>query len=306
MSKFKVRDKVRVVQAEYGAWGANGKVGIITNKLAFNGLNNKKGIHVELENDNYIWNIGENPKLELIESAIPNKSIHIYANGTTTTAVLKECNNVIKTTMAKCHPDDTYDFESGARIAFDRLCNNLAESSKFTKVKEVSRSAKVGEYVKIIDKSGNKDSKIGQICRCIGIDDGLYKLKVINRNIEFEVWSEKYVVLENYVPEEKPKFKPYLVNHHNQKVGYIGEETIQEDLLGNKLKVGDTVILYYKNRKHGERTICKINNIDFVVGVQNCSFKQGRCDEWSIIKNRSYNKIDNLGKVCTTTYILSE
>lgn len=165
-----------------------------------------------------------------------NKSIHIYVNGTTTTAVLKEGNNVIKTAMAKCNPDDIYNFESGARIAFNRLCNDLAESSKLV----------------------------------------------------------------------KSKFRPYVCGVCNIKCGYIGEETDQEDLLGNKLKVGDTVILYSGKENRREHTVCKEDDDDFIMSVRGFDFKQGRYNHWSIIKKRSYNEIENGEIVDGVKYVLSE
>lgn len=326
IKNFKIGYKVRVIQAEEGAYGANNKIGVITNKPSTNGLNDyKKGIHVEFENKQ-IWNIGKNPKLELLNST--NKSIYIYTNGTTITAVLNKGNKVIKTAMAKCHPDDTYDFESGARIAFDRLCNELAESSKFTSIKEVKRPAKVGEYIKIVHADSFDDCyKNGDILKVADINDdfssdyiGVYaetnKTHSCcdcnnNRNNQSYICNYEYVVLENYIPkekvEEKPKFRPYLHYGVNINDGYIGEETTQEDLLGNKLKIGDTVILYCDKKKYGERIVCKEkDDIDFVRGVKGMRFKQGRCDEWSIIKNRSYEEIKNNEDIDGIKYILSE
>lgn len=49
------------------------------------------------------------------------KSIHIYSDGKTTTAILKEGKTEVKKATANCSLDDTYNFETGARLAFDRL-----------------------------------------------------------------------------------------------------------------------------------------------------------------------------------------
>lgn len=49
------------------------------------------------------------------------KEIHITVKGNQTHATLKENGKVIKHEVAKCHPDDEFDFETGAKLAFDRL-----------------------------------------------------------------------------------------------------------------------------------------------------------------------------------------
>lgn len=49
------------------------------------------------------------------------KEIHITVKGNQTHAVLKENGKVIKHEVAKCHPDDEFDFGTGAELAFDRL-----------------------------------------------------------------------------------------------------------------------------------------------------------------------------------------
>ena len=251
----------------------------------------------------------------------------IYANGTTTTAVLKEDNKVIKTAITKCHPDDTYDFESGARIAFDRLCNGLAESSKFPKVKEVKRPAKVGEYVKAIVNSFfegryEKDDilKVTNDCK----DDTIWKdIGVSYNNTTYVIRNTDYMVLENYIPEEKaeakPKFRPYLTGEYGEydsfkNCGYINKKTISTDVLGNVLKVGDTVILYSGCNKLGEYSVVEVRNTYFISGIMCDNFTDGRYSvyengrdcTYSIIKNRSYNEIENGEIINGVKYVLSE
>lgn len=50
-----------------------------------------------------------------------NQEIHITTDGKTTYAVLKQDGKVLSRSEAKCHPDDNFDFETGAKIALDRL-----------------------------------------------------------------------------------------------------------------------------------------------------------------------------------------
>ena len=91
----------------------------------------------------YCWNCKEN-WLQLVSA---NSSIHIYSDGTTTTAILKDGKETIRTAQAKCSPDDTYDFNVGTKLAFDRLMEN--------EVKEVKRKANVGEWVKVVNPTSD-------------------------------------------------------------------------------------------------------------------------------------------------------
>ena len=50
-----------------------------------------------------------------------NQEIHITTDGKITYAVLKQDGKVLSRSEAKCHPDDKFDFETGAKIALDRL-----------------------------------------------------------------------------------------------------------------------------------------------------------------------------------------
>lgn len=52
---------------------------------------------------------------------INQKSIHIYTDGKTTTAILKNGKDTIKKAQAKCSPDDEFNFDEGARLALERL-----------------------------------------------------------------------------------------------------------------------------------------------------------------------------------------
>lgn len=53
-----------------------------------------------------------------------NKKIIITSNGKTTTAKLYDGKNIIKIAKAKCSPEDEFDFNTGALIAFGRLTDS--------------------------------------------------------------------------------------------------------------------------------------------------------------------------------------
>lgn len=72
-----------------------------------------------------------------------NPEIHITTDGKTTYAVLKQDGKVLSRSEAKCHPDDKFDFETGAKIALDRL-----EIKK--EVKQPENPFKPGDIVECI------------------------------------------------------------------------------------------------------------------------------------------------------------
>lgn len=52
------------------------------------------------------------------------RKIIITTDGTTTTARLMEGKTTLRTATATCSPSDTFDFDKGARLAFDRLIDD--------------------------------------------------------------------------------------------------------------------------------------------------------------------------------------
>ena len=122
--KYKVGDKVRIV-SEWGEGchqSPDGKMdkwlGKVMTIISVD-CNRKcyKMREDESEQDGYGWYWYENS----IEGLACENKIVITTDGTETLARLYDGNKVIKTATAKCSPDDTFNFETGATIAFDRL-----------------------------------------------------------------------------------------------------------------------------------------------------------------------------------------
>lgn len=119
--KYKVGDKVKIH-------------GVTDHRRAYNGrVVTIKGINPngETQNKNGIphYGVGEVYIFYENELSLANApKIVITTDGMETLARLYEGNNVIKTATARCAPDDTFDFATGAKLAFERL---MAEE-KFT------------------------------------------------------------------------------------------------------------------------------------------------------------------------------
>lgn len=68
--KYKVGDKIKIIEGTNGCLGAGGKIGIVTNKKSNNGLGNgMEGFNVECS-DVEIWRIGFESKCELLEEEL--------------------------------------------------------------------------------------------------------------------------------------------------------------------------------------------------------------------------------------------
>lgn len=115
--KYKVGDKVRIVSE----WGkgcyqdSKGKMDKWLGKVMT--VNYVGEILYRMVEDSEYWGWTEN----CIEGLACEKKIVITTDGAETLARLYDGNKVIKTTTAKCSPDDKFSFETGTKIAFERL-----------------------------------------------------------------------------------------------------------------------------------------------------------------------------------------
>ena len=120
MSKqqFKVGDRVRVVTEYPGIIKGNrcGKTGTI---MYLDEYSSPFPYYVRLDGE-------DNPDRWILVNEVEHiKKKHpvivITSDGKTTTATMREGKKVIKTATATCSDKDTFDYDEGARIAFERL-----------------------------------------------------------------------------------------------------------------------------------------------------------------------------------------
>lgn len=71
-----------------------------------------------------------------------NNKIVITTDGKVTTASLYNGKEKIKTAKSSCHPEDTFDFNTGAKIAFD----NLIKEEPKVKPKELLKNGMFGKH----------------------------------------------------------------------------------------------------------------------------------------------------------------
>lgn len=83
------------------------------------------------------------PKYFDLDTTPTNQKIVITTDGTTTTAKMYDGKTVVKAAESKRNPDDKFDFETGAKVAFNRLLG--------ADVPEDNGGFKVGDVVRITD-----------------------------------------------------------------------------------------------------------------------------------------------------------
>ena len=84
---------------------------------------------------------------DLVRRGGVQTELHITGDGKTVHAVLKENGKVVKRAKASCDPRDEYNFETGARLATDRIFGKEAEK------KEPTYKFNIGDPVVVTDKN---------------------------------------------------------------------------------------------------------------------------------------------------------
>lgn len=90
-----------------------------------------------------------------------NEKIIIYRNGS---EVIAKNTTTGKTGVAKCNPADEFDFNTGARLAFERLMNPEPEKPKYYTGKVVCIDSKTSSFTKgkiYVVTNGNLNSNDG-------------------------------------------------------------------------------------------------------------------------------------------------
>ncbi len=144
--KYKVGDKVRIV-SEWGKGCCQNKEGrmdkwlgkVMTVRRA--DRSTYRMVEDGGDNEMFGWFWSEN----CIAGLACEKKIVITTDGAETLARLYDGNKVIKTATAKCAPDDKFSFETGAKIAFERLFDGVKkEEPKHFNGKAVCVNADIG------------------------------------------------------------------------------------------------------------------------------------------------------------------
>ena len=100
--------------------------------------------------------------------------IVITTDGNKTLARLYENNEVVRTAEAKCSPEDTFDFETGAKLAFEQLMEKKDEFVPYLKSETIGVSyGKIGTPTKMEDITG-EPLFVGDVVEVISKGNGTY------------------------------------------------------------------------------------------------------------------------------------
>lgn len=162
--------------------------------------------------------------------------------------VVAEQNGV--SASARCHPEDTFDFAVGAKLAFERLYKLI--TPKFKKGDKVLYNGQVGVVTYVFKKR----SKI---------------------RVKFSKYEEILCDVESV---EHFKFQPYLLSSMGQHFGVIGTEADFTDVNHNALHVGDIVFFKYQGYNEIIQDYAYIGYTKddgfFIVGLSGVKIRQGK------------------------------
>lgn len=165
--KFKIGDKVKI---HSGRGVANiayvssmdaycGDTAIISNVI----ISSDTMVFYELMGKPFNWHES------LLEAVKNENKIVITTDGTITRAALYDGHKLIREAKAICSKDDTFDFEAGAKIAFERLTANPAVKTKLKKeLKPLNTKIFILDGDDILKSSHIYEIKNGKIRAFIG------------------------------------------------------------------------------------------------------------------------------------------
>lgn len=167
MAKYKVGDKVRIVDHRTGPMNNFGKMDKWLGKVMTIRECLLSGYWMEEdygENIGYGWCWDDDMISGLAEPEREPCTVELRFDGMITTATLKRGGRDVKTAEARCNPEDTYSRAEGARVAVERLFEKKRKEDKPEKY-----TPKVGDKFKIVGKSHYHGFSIGETVRLIRI-----------------------------------------------------------------------------------------------------------------------------------------
>lgn len=156
---------------------------------------------------------------DLFDNNNYEQEIHITRKGQEVHAILKENGKVFKHAVAKCHPEDEFDFKVGSKLAYNRLFEKDVKTPKPKHEFKVGDKVRIRQWDDMVEEfglDGNGDIK----CMCYFIremknfchktatiteiraifDKTLVYLKFDNENLNSYPWDFTTDMIEPYTP----------------------------------------------------------------------------------------------------------
>lgn len=142
-------------------------------------------------------------RTECFDLVEPEEELHVTRKGKTTHVVLKKDGKIVKRAQADCDPRDVYDFETGARLAIDRVFGKAEKKAepkyKFNigdKVTVVNPGEAYCRYVEFMKQFG--DNAVARYAYGHTPVAGMVYL-IVKRGIHPKHNVELYVIRQNYL-----------------------------------------------------------------------------------------------------------
>lgn len=202
MAKFKVGDIVKP-KAEKALWTFGAHLAkileleVLRTRGDFMDVRLKKATGEGKKYEQHIFEFVRQDNYNLVSR---KQELHVTSDGTTTHAVLKEGGKVVKRAKAVCSPDDEYRFETGARLAVDRVFGKDEKSAEEKGAAHEPKSKfNIGDAVKVVD-SGKTYCLYDDIMQQYGADhlmkwaygvpapeDGQYEVVQRSKHPDFKI-----------------------------------------------------------------------------------------------------------------------
>ena len=311
MSKkvFKVGDRVRGLK-NIGSTSTKGVLGTV--RVADNWRIGNLGVEfdkhigghnmLEFSKPEYKWgHCYFVPEKYLVK--VENNSIYITIDGSKVLAVMKEGKQEVGRGVATRNPTDEFDFKTGVKLAMDRLLGEEIKGDFVTGVSEVRRKAKVGEYIKIVEK-GNHGPwlVVGDIHKVTNVTERY--IDTDKGNVFQNRETNEYVVLENYNPEkpepvesakpEEPKDE-YLSFKKVKRRAEVGEYMLvvnASNIPGEDYKNGDILKCISRDGYH-ER---------YAEGMRGCRLRFVSREEYVVLEG--YQPPKSFETTCTQSEVI--
>lgn len=100
-------------------------------------------------------------RTECFDLVEPEEELHVTRKGKTTHVVLKKDGKIVKRAQADCDPRDVYDFETGARLAIDRVFGKEEAEKKEAEKKEQTYKFNIGDRVLVTRRGFARVCNVG-------------------------------------------------------------------------------------------------------------------------------------------------
>lgn len=188
MAKYKVGDKVRIVDHRTGYMNNFGKMDKWLGKVMTIRECLSSGYWMEEDYGEYFgygWCWDDDMISGLAEPAREPCTVELRFDGMITTAVLKRGGRDVKTAEARCSPKDTYSRAEGARVAVERLFDKKRKEDKPKESKP-----KIGDKFVV---TGNRPFgechhyfRIGEIVTLVGPEISCTEERVFKNRVGWE------------------------------------------------------------------------------------------------------------------------